>query len=65
MQVIAGRLLKVINLAVNEHQTCGFPGPYISENVAFLQDVVDYATLSDLPVAILSLDQEKAFKRVD
>jgi len=46
-------------------QTCGFPGCFIGENVAFLRDVVDYATLSDVPVAILSLDQEKAFGRVE
>ena len=28
-------------------------------------DVVDYANEADLPVAILALDQEKAFDRVD
>ena len=33
--------------------------------MAFLRDVVDYATLSGVPVAILSLDQEKAFDRVE
>ena len=40
-------------------------GALLGENVAFLRDVVDYATLSDVPVAILSLDQEKAFDRVE
>ena len=64
-RVIAGRLLKVINLVVNNDQTCGVPGRFIGENVAFLRDVVDYATLSDVPVAILSLDQEKVFDRVE
>lgn len=64
-RVIAGRLLKVIHLVVEEDQTCGVPGRFIGENVAFLRDVVDYATLSNVPVAILSLDQEKAFDRVD
>ena len=62
---MAGRLLKVIHLVVNKDQTCGVPGRYIGENVAFLRDVVDFATLSNVPVAILSLDQEKAFDRVD
>ena len=63
--MIAGRLLKVIHLVIAEDQTCGVPGHYIGENVAFLQDVVDYATLSNTPVAILSLDQEKACDRVN
>ena len=46
-------------------QTCGVPGRFIGENVAFLRDVVDFATLSNSPVALLSLDQEKAFDRVE
>ena len=33
--------------------------------MAFLRDVVDYATLCDVAVAILSLEQEKAFDRVE
>ena len=64
-RVLGGRLLKVINLVVNKDQTCGVPGRYIGENVAFLRDVVDYATKFDVLVAILSLDQEKAFDSVD
>lgn len=64
-RVIAGRLLKVIHLVVKKDQTCGVPGQFIGENVAFLRNVVDYATLSNVPVALLSLDQEKAFDRVD
>ena len=64
-RAIAGRLLKVIHLVVNSNQTCGVPGRYIGDSVAFLRDVVSYASLSGTPVAILSLDQEKAFDRVD
>ena len=64
-RVIAGRLLKVIHLVVDKDQTCGVPGRYIGENVALLRDVVYYCTSFDVPVALLSLDQEKAFDRVD
>ena len=64
-RVLAGRLLKVIHHVVNKDQTCGVPGSFIGENVALLRDVVDYATKSNISVAILSLDQEKAFDRVD
>ena len=64
-RAIAGRLLKVIHLLVAEDQTCRVPGRYIGENVALLRDVVAFASSSGAPVAILSLDQEKAFDRVD
>ena len=62
--VIAGRLLKVIHLVVNKDQTCGVPGRFNGENVALLRDVIEYASSSDTPITILSLDQEKAFDRV-
>lgn len=62
---LAGRLLKVLEFVVASDQTCGVPGRYIGENAAFLRDVVSYASETNCPLAILSLDQEKAFDRVD
>ena len=56
---------KVIHLVVDKDQTCGVSGRFIGENVALLHDVVEFALSLDTPVAILSLDQEKAFDRVD
>ena len=64
-RVIAGWLLKVIHLVVDKDQTCGVPGHFIGKNVAFLRNVVDYPTLSDVLVATLPLDQEKAFDHVE
>ena len=64
-RVIAGRLLKVIHLVVDKDQTCGVPCRYIGENVALLRNVVFFSTSFDVPVAILSSDQEKAFDRVN
>ena len=55
----------MIHFVVDQCQTCGVPGRFIGDSVAFLRDVVDYATSTNTPVAILSLDQEKAFDRVD
>ena len=55
----------MIHLVVNPNQTRGVPGCYISDSVVFLRDVVFYTSLSGTPDAILSLDQEKAFDRVD
>ncbi|PFX11146.1 Transposon TX1 uncharacterized 149 kDa protein, partial [Stylophora pistillata] len=64
-RAIAGRLLKVIHLVVNKDQTCGIPGRYIGGNVSLVRDVVHYTMSTGLPAAILPLDQEKAFDRVD
>ena len=58
-------MLKVIHLVVDKDQTCGVPGRFIGKNVALLHDVVEFASSSGTPVAILSIDQEKAFDRVD
>ena len=64
-RAIAGHLLKVKHSVVNKDQTCGVPGRFIGENVALLWDVVDFASSSNVPVTIISLDQEKAFDRVE
>ena len=64
-RVVAGRLLKVIHLIVAKDQSGGVPGRFIGENVSIIRDVVSFASRTGVPLAILSLDQEKAFDRVD
>lgn len=65
VRTLAGHLLKVIHHVVHSDQTCGIPGRYIAENVSLLRDVVDVTSELNLPAAILSLDQEKAFDCVN
>ena len=55
-RAIAGRLLKVIHLVVGPDQSCGVPGRYIGDSVAFLRDVVSFESSSGSQVAVLSLD---------
>ena len=55
----------MIALVVSSDQSCGIPGRFMGENVRLLQDVCDYAHAETVPAAILSLDQEKAFDRVE
>ena len=64
-RALAGRLLKVLNYVILPDQTCGVKGRFIGGNVAFLRDVSIVANELNLSAAILSLDQEKAFDRVD
>ena len=47
------------------NQTCGVPGRFIGNSVSFLRDGAHYASTSGSSVAIVSLEQEKAFDRVD
>ena len=64
-KALANRLLSVIASVVSPDQTCGIPGRFIGENLRLLHDVVDYANSEAVPGALLSLDQEKAFDRVE
>ena len=50
---------------VGPDQTCGVRGQTISENLAGVRDLLEYVEREDIPLALLSLDQEKAFDRVD
>ena len=63
--IVAGRLLKVIHLIDTKDQSCGVPGRFIGENVCVIRDVVSFASRTGVPLAILSLDQERAFDLVD
>jgi hypothetical protein len=64
-KILTNRLLLVLPSIVDLEQTCGVPGRFSSENVRVLKDIIDYANHSNIGAAIISLDQEKAFDRVD
>lgn len=64
-RALAGCLLKVLQFVIHPDQTCGVRNRYIGENVALLRDVAYFVNQENLSAAILSLDQEKAFDRVD
>lgn len=63
-KVLTERLKKVIGAVVQSDQTCGVPSRSVSMNLALVRDVISWAEQRQLPLAILSLDQEKAFDRV-
>ena len=50
---------------MHEDQTCGVPGRSIFSNLYLIRDLIEYCTAKNLPLAIISLDQEKAFDRVN
>ena len=64
-KALANRLLTVLPSIIHTDQACGVPGRNPSENCRLLQDVVFDANQHNIGAAILSLDQEKAFDRVE
>ena len=64
-KALCNRLLVVIASVITPDQSCGIAGRFMGENVRLLQDVCCYAAHKAVPAALLSLDQEKAFDRVE
>ena len=64
-KAISLRLARVLDCIVNPDQTCSVPGRSISSNVILLRDCLDYIEQTGETGILISLDQEKAFDRVD
>ena len=58
------RLGKILPHVIRQDQTC-IPGKNIATNLHTLSDVIKHANSRNIEAAILFLDQEKAFDRVD
>ena len=64
-KVITLRLSRVMASIVHPDQTCSVPGRSIASNVTMLRDVLDYINRTNESGILVSLDQEKAFDRVN
>ena len=64
-KALTNRLSKVLASIVNEDQTCSVPGRAIFDNLALFRDTLDYINFTNETGILVSLDQEKAFDRVD
>lgn len=64
-KAIANRLLSVIDKVTHSDQTCGVPGRNPLETARLLKDIVRHANANDIGGAVISVDQEKAFDRVE
>ena len=63
-KALANRLQRVLPLIVHTDQTASVKGRTINDNVRLLHDVIYYANYCDIPLALISVDQLKAFDRV-
>ena len=64
-KAITERLKLVMTSIVHQDQTCGIVGRSIFSNLNLIRDVLDMIDKTDETGILVSLDQEKAFDRVD
>lgn len=62
---LANRLNKVLCEIIHKDQSYCIKDRSITDNLHLMRDITDYALFNDINVGVLSLDQEKAFDRVD
>lgn len=63
-KALANRLQQVLPLLIHTDQTASIKGRTINDNTRLLHDVVAYANEKVVPLALISVDQLKAFDRV-
>ena len=63
-KALANRLQKVLPFIVHSDQTASVKGRTINDNTRLLHDVISYADEKKIPLAMISVDQLKAFDRV-
>ena len=64
-KILQLRISSVLPDVVNECQTCSVPGRSIHHNLCLLRDIVDCAKLRGNSCALISIDQHKAFDKVN
>ena len=64
-KAITEHLKPVMNSIIHRDQTCGVVGRSIFSNLQLIRDTLDMIDKTDEPGILVTLDQEKAFDRVD
>ena len=62
-KALANRLKPILHKVIHDNQTC-IPGRRIETNIHLMQNLIDHVNEADGNLAIIFLDQEKAFDRM-
>lgn len=63
-KALTNRLKHTLSFLVHTDQTACIPGRTINDNLRLIQDAITYANEMNIPLALISVDQLKAFDRV-
>ena len=61
---MANRLQQFLPQLIHPDQTACIPGRTINDNIRLIQDAINYANEIQAPLAVILVDQLKAFDRV-
>ena len=64
-KLLANRLKQLIGNVVHQDQSYCVPGRTIYDNISLIRDVINFCNFNDVPLAVVNLDQKKAFDNVD
>lgn len=64
-KALANRLSGVMEEVIHADQTYCVPGRQIFDNISFIRDMFDVSKLFGVDFGLISLDQEKAFDRIE
>eukprot|EP00794_Sanderia_malayensis_P015416 gene15416-biopygen12837 len=64
-KTLTNRLKVLLSSVLNEDQTSSVPGRSIFDNLILIRDSMSLAEQKNTPLALIKVDQEKAFDRVD
>ena len=62
-KALANRLTNVLPSIIHSDQTACIPGRTINDNLSLIRDVIAYSNDTNTPLALISIDQLKAFDR--
>ena len=63
-KTLANRLTNILSGIIHTDQTACIPGRTINDNLSLIRDTILYANETNTPLALVSIDQMKAFDRV-
>ena len=64
-KIISNRRKPTLAITISKEQTCGIPNRSIFSNLLTIRELIHHSTTKKIKTYIVSIDQEKAFGKVD